>query len=344
MSGVSFRQLGDEGLVRGWDELADSASAGPFSRAGWFRVWAEAFGHPVEVAVTQDGAALIPLIRTARGVVSATNEHSPEFASVAETDDAKQRLFRDLLADNRQSYHFMKLAEADIGPLRAAARNGRMREEIVQRSPYLELAGDWESYELSLNASFRQGLRRKERRLRESGEVSVEFVADGEDLDERLSEGFAIEGSMWKAAAGTAIASDARTVAFYTEIARWAAERGWLRLWSLKRDGVAVAFRFDLEVAGVYYHLKGGYDPELARYSPGLLLQHASVKAAFDAGLTRYEFLGADEDYKLKWAKTKHERYSVRIFGRGVRGTFEWFDRAVARPAAKRILARTRDR
>jgi CelD/BcsL family acetyltransferase involved in cellulose biosynthesis len=111
-------------------------------------------------------------------------------------------------------------------------------------------------------------------------------------------------------------------------------------LWFLRKNDRPVAFRLDLEVHGVYYHLKGGYDTAYAPFSPGLLLQHATVAHAFDRGLDRYEFLGADEDYKLKWTKSTHERYSFRVFKRDPRGTIGWLDRAVARPVAKRVLRR----
>ena len=340
LSRISFKRLDDSGIQRAWEELADSTSAGPFARSGWFRAWADAFDRKVEVAVTEDGSALIPVIREGHAVTSATNEHSPELVSVCASDVARQHLFRDLLAEGYPSYHLMRVGTSDVAAMRGAVRGERMVDEVVQRSPYLDLAGDWDSYEMSLNARFRQGLRRKARRLMESGEVDVEFIDDASGLDQKLREGFAIEGSGWKNAAGTAIASDPRALAFYNGVARWAAERGWLRLWSLKLDDHAIAFRFDLEVAGVYYHLKGGYDRSFGRYSPGLLLQHSSVQEAFHRGLNRYEFLGADEDYKLKWTKTTHERHSIRIFRKSARGTLVWLDRAVARPAAKRMLAR----
>ena len=340
MPSISFRPSDDPALVGEWDELADRTAAGPFSRAGWFQSWSRAFGPPVDVAVMEDGAALVPVIRNGTALASPTNEHSPEFATVSGTDEARHLLFRLLLAERRKSYHFAKLGEPDAAALRSSVQGERVVDEVMQRSPYLDIEGDWPSYEMTLNASFRQGLRRKERRLRDAGEVAFEFLDGGEGLDERLRKGFAVEGSSWKSAAGTAIASDRRTLAFYTDIARWAADRGWLRLWWLNLDGAVIAFRFDLEVAGIYYHLKGGYDPALGRYSPGLLLQHASVRKAFESGLTRYEFLGADEGYKLKWAKTTHERRSIRVFGRGTRGTIEWLDRGVARPAVKRIISR----
>ena len=123
-------------------------------------------------------------------------------------------------------------------------------------------------------------------------------------------------------------------------MARSESESGALRLWFLRVGGVPIAFRMDLIVEGVYYHLKGGYDPERARFSPGLLLQHETVKHAFERGLARYEFLGANEPYKLNWTKTCRDRIALRVFGTGTRGRVAWLERSIARPLAKRVLRR----
>jgi CelD/BcsL family acetyltransferase involved in cellulose biosynthesis len=139
---------------------------------------------------------------------------------------------------------------------------------------------------------------------------------------------------------GTAITSRPDTKSFYESLAAWAADNGWLRLWLLRLDGRAIAFALDLAAENVYYGLKVGYDPEFARFSPGMILQHETVRYAFDHELERFEFLGADEPYKLNWTKTCRDRLAVRVYPRGLRGTSAWFGRAVARPAVRKLRAR----
>src|SRR5207247_10269646 len=69
---------------------------------------------------------------------------------------------------------------------------------------------------------------------------TLEVVDGSERLDELLEEGFRVEASGWKSRAGTAIASRPDTRRFYTDVARWASDRGWLRLAFLRLGGRAL--------------------------------------------------------------------------------------------------------
>jgi CelD/BcsL family acetyltransferase involved in cellulose biosynthesis len=342
MSSIRWFDASDPDIVSRWEALAESLQAGPFMRPGWFAAWAEAFGGDgsvLEVLGDSPLRALVPLIRTSNSPTCPVNEHSPEFALLADGEAGGIELVRHLLAEKPTSLELFKVPSETRDAVEAAAgRAGyRVVASIMQRSPYLELSGPWEDYEKSLSANFRQSLRRKKRRLEDEGSVSIETQDGRDDLDAALDEGFSVESSQWKAEEGTAIASDARVQSFYTAVARWAAERDWLRLVFLRLDGAPVAFRFDLVADGGYYHLKGGYDPAYARFSPGLILQHETVREAFDQGLARYEFLGADEPYKLKWTSTCRDRVAVRCFAPTVAGRLAWARRAWLGPLARRL-------
>jgi len=335
---VSFHPIDDPGIARAWDELAQATAAGPFARHRWFSAWARAFEAQVEVAAVHGSDAFAAVIRRGGRLRAPVNEESPEFEIVAVTPSARDRLIRGILIEGNTSCDFLKVGREFSDAIRNAAADRRVSEEVIQRSPYLELTGDWDSYEGSLSPSFRQGLRRKGRRLQNEGEVAVECYDGRENLEELFREGLEVESSRWKAEQGTAIASRVETRDFYEAIARWLSEEEALRLWFLRVAGAPLAFRMDLIVEGVYYHLKGGYDPVSARFSPGLLLQHETVRHAFQQGLARYEFLGADEAYKMNWTKACRDRIALRIFGSGIRGRVAWLERAVARPLVKRIL------
>jgi CelD/BcsL family acetyltransferase involved in cellulose biosynthesis len=166
-------------------------------------------------------------------------------------------------------------------------------------------------------------------------------VADTSSLDQRLADALAIEQSGWKAARGTAISSRPQTQRFYTEVARWAAERDWLRLVFLRLDGRPIAFHFAIEERGVYYALKGGFDPAFHRFSPGQLLIRATLERAFTRGLRRYELLGGDDDYKLRWATGTQERLLFQAFAPTLAGLVDWAVFAHARPRLKRVLGST---
>jgi CelD/BcsL family acetyltransferase involved in cellulose biosynthesis len=341
MSAHRWLDLSDAAAVRDWEELASSTKAGPFMRPGWFLAWGKAFGTAdIEVAANAGTSleALVPLIRAKRGLRSPVNEHSPEF-SVVGAGPAVTGLAASLLTNKPTTLELLKADQDTAFAVRAAANamGYRVVTDTMQRSPFLELTEDWDAYEGSLSSSFRQGLRRKKRRLEEEGTLTVDVRDGSEDLESLLDEGYDVESSQWKEEQGTAIASDPVTRAFYTSFSSWAAQQGWLRLVFLRQHDKAIAFRLDVTVDGAYYHVKGGYDPAFGRYSPGLVLQHETVRHAIEAGLSRYEFLGADEPYKLKWTSTCRDRIAVRCFARTPAGQAAWARRTLVAPVVRKL-------
>ena len=212
----------------------------------------------------------------------------------------------------------------------------------LEKPPYLQTDGDREEYERVLDRRVLSESRRRRRRLSEEGELSFDSNNGREGLDALLEEGFRVEASGWKGEAGTAILSREETRRFYTEIARWSAERGWLRLAFLRLDGRAIAFQYLIEHGGVVSQLKGGFDEEYRKFAPGTLLVQEVIARAFDSEARRYEFLGADEPFKLEWATARHDRNLLQAFAPTVAGRVDRAAFEYGRPAAKRVLARLR--
>ena len=220
-----------------------------------------------------------------------------------------------------------------------AARAARYRVVLRdwERPPFVALDGDWEAYESTLDGKLRRDLARRTRRLAEEGAVTFDVHDGTENLEELLDEGYALEPSGWKASRGTAIVSQPETREFYTGLARWAANRGTLRLSFLRLDGRPLAFQFGFEENRAYYFLKGGYAPAYKRFAPMKLLLRSVLQNAFVSELERFEFLGPPEPFKLEWTSTCHDLKRVELFDRSARSTGSWFATAFARPAAKKI-------
>lgn len=283
--------------------------------------------------------ALAPLLREKGGLAAPGNGHNPQFDLLAANEESKMRLARETLAMKASRIEILRISEHDVSTLGSASAWARRRvvAEPMQRSPYIAIESPWDEYEASLNKKFRKDLRRRVRRLEEEGEFAIEVRDGTEGFDTLLSEGFAVEALSWKGEQGTAIEKDPATESFYRDIARWAAERGWLRLWFLRVDGRPIAFCMDLDDGNAYYGLKVAHDPQWSKVSPGMILQDETVKYAFEKKLSSFEFLGDDEAYKLKWTKTCRERWAWRGYSRGPRGTAGWFDRKAVRPAVRNL-------
>jgi CelD/BcsL family acetyltransferase involved in cellulose biosynthesis len=318
-----------EPLVDAWDALADSLSVPPFMRPGWILAWSGAFADGKLSAVTamreRQLVGLLPFIER-RGVLAApTNWHTPVFGFLAVDGEVGAALARNLVSSARVRADVCFLDQGDpnvIACQRAAALASHPAlVRTVMRSPYVTLAGrDWETYRASLERKARKDIERRRRRLGEEGSVSLDFRDGQADLERLLEEGFELEGSGWKKEHGSGIASDPKTHLFYTEIARWASERGWLLLAFLRLDGKPIAFDLCLESFGVTYALKGGFDPTFRRFAPGMLLTYESLRRGFEQGRSSYELLGSDDPYKLVWTQTVRQRVRFQAFSRSPRG------------------------
>jgi CelD/BcsL family acetyltransferase involved in cellulose biosynthesis len=337
-----------------WDALVDRVGAPPFVRPGWFAAWWRAFGSGPRVLVTAraDGrlVGVVPLQRRGSGVTSPTNAHSPGFSVVAENAEAAGELADSVLElpGRRLQLDHMDAGDpaAEHIHRRALALGRRVVRWKMRRSPYLAFTDPEEDVDRRLPRTVAANLRRRERRLGEQGRLEV-HIADGrQGLDSLLDEGIRLEGSGWKVARGTAIESSPATRSFYTAVSAWAAHQGMLRLVFLRLDGRALAFQLGLEDRGVYYFVKGGYDPAMRNYGPGKLLARAMIARAAEAGLDRFEFLGADEPWKLEWSPRFHERMLLRIFPGSALGTVDGAAQSAylryARPLAKRAVEHLR--
>lgn len=336
-------------LAPEWDELADRVGAEPWFRPGWFEAWWTAFGAGrLRILTLRRGKKLVgvfPLRARLGGVGSLSNWHTPEFGPLAEPGE--EVALASGLADwksPRISLAFIDAGRQGMSAFRAAsdAAGYRLLTRTLERSPYVDLRRQWTEYEAERGRKLRSELRRRRRRLDASGQFSFEVHDGRERLDELLDEGFRVEAASWKGSRGSAIASQAATSQFYRTTARWAAARGWLRLGFLRIDGQAFAFDFCLEANGVHYLLKTGYDPAYREFGPGVMLRYHMLSRAFSVGLRSYEFLGADEPWKLEWTDTVRERSLVQAFSPSALGRLNWVVVAQGRPLVKRALALAR--
>lgn len=340
-------------LAPAWDDLADRTAAPPWSRPGWMQAWWHAFGRGrLEIlAVHRDGelAGVLPLAKRMRWRTSLANSHSPAFAPVALDLDANRAL-AEALFGKRSAYgvslYPLPTGEAGVEALEGVARASghRILSHVRMRSPYVALEGTYEEFLSGPRPAHRvlKDIERCRRGLERQGTLSFSVEDGSTGLDARLDEGLQVEARGWQGSKGTAMASRPNIRHFYTDVAKWAAGRGWLRLLFLRVDDRAVAFEYCMEMNGALYVLKIGYDSEYRKWGPGKILIHEAIAWCYARGLQTFELLGTDEPYKLQWTDRVRERCVLRAFATTPAGTAAWAAWAFGRPAAKRAVARAR--
>ncbi|WP_417468555.1 GNAT family N-acetyltransferase [Maricaulis sp.] len=78
------------------------------------------------------------------------------------------------------------------------------------------------------------------------------------------------------------------------------------------------AVEFGLAAGGVYHSWFPAYDPELAKYSPGLLLMQGLFRQLGERGITRVDLGGGDAQYKKYYRSHEVPLYQGRFLSTGL--------------------------
>lgn len=324
-----------------WNEAVERAGvAHPFLRHEWFRTWWDCFAgnrtlHIVVVRKAGRILAIAPLLREqvqmygmpVRRLDFLHNDHTPRAdVIVAGPADEAYAAIWTALTRTSNAWDLLQLSRlADDSATRQAierlagaerSATGVWRGDV---SPYLTLAGTWDSYLASLSAKFRSNLRNRLSRLTRFGEVRLEVLEDAAAIEAARADALRLEASGWKEQAGTSICSNPDVERFYTLLSTRATAQGWLRLLFLTAGGRRIATSYGSCYRGRLFLFKTGYDPEYASCSPFKLLTCFAIQAAYAEGLQEVDFLGDAEPWKLEWTDTSRTHDWLHVFSRSSR-------------------------
>ncbi len=315
------REIAELGSV--WDTIC---AVSPMQSYVWMQACAHAFPNKGLKIVTAGGpipraVAAFSASPDSRGLVPLGDElYEPtEFAyadpiAAEELSESISRLekpvtIRDMLADSIM-----------VESLRRAGGR-RLVTHPYAGHPWLELDDTWLEPESHLNAGRRSDLRRAMRNAAKQGEVVCEITAPAPELlAPVLRDAFLVESAGWKGSQGSALATDPKVGAFYTQLAHSACELGTLRIGMLRIGGQPAAMQIAIEQDGCFWLLKMGFDESFARFSPGTLLMVESLRSARQRGCHRYELAGKSEAWNQIWAPRSHEAVTLSLCPPTVRG------------------------
>ena len=186
----------------------------------------------------------------------------------------------------------------------------------AERSPYLQIQETWDEKIKSLQPRFRTSLRSREKRIREKGRVELRFLDSPTEWGAGLHAIREIEEDSWKIAAGSAITVQDFQWQFYSRYAPIAAGKGTLRIPILFLDGEPLAYDYALFDRGIYYLMKTSYKQKSQDLYPGLVLRKLLVEWTYAQNGKEIDFLGKDEDWKMKWTGAVREHNDYFVYNR----------------------------
>ena len=125
-------------------------------------------------------------------------------------------------------------------------------------------------------------LRRKQRRLGESGPLCFADVDADNDLSAQIDAFLRLEASGWKGKGNTAMGANPAEAAFFREVMDAAADRDRLSFLTLRLDGRMIAARTALLAPPGSFVFKIAYDESQSKHSPGALLELEEIRRMHD--------------------------------------------------------------
>jgi CelD/BcsL family acetyltransferase involved in cellulose biosynthesis len=309
-----------------------------FATWEWAACWWEHYGAHAGaniVVARRDGVpvAIVPLVLRHRGPLGVLRflGHGPsdQLGPITAPEHAEDGADALELALKRLRWSIF------VGEQLPAGLADRLGGVVVGRegSPVLPLvAPTWDAFLATRSRNFREQLRRKERKLRDLHEIEFRLADDPRRLPSDLDALFRLHRARWEGRK----TDFSRDEAFHRAFADLALDRGWLRLWLLEADGLAVAAWLGFRYAGRELYYQSGRDPAWDESSVGFILLMHSIREALESGADAYCFLRGDEAYKYRFATDDPGLETVAL-GRG-----PFSRRAVAVLAAARSRLRGR--
>jgi CelD/BcsL family acetyltransferase involved in cellulose biosynthesis len=297
-----------------WDELVRAMPrSSPYLLHAWLSAWWRHFGHGrrlcVQAAFRNDKlVGALPLcIRERAGV------RSLEFIGAGESVLADV-----LLAEGEDPSTGVELAQraavsgqhvADFfglpGGSRLAAALGDRRLRLVPRleAPVLDLPNGWDAAYQEKTSSNRRSLhRRRRRQLAAIGRLELTVARTVPELQRALEQAFDLHARRWHGRPDSSRFGTPQGRAFERAGLRALAESDAPRIALLTLDDRPIAFTYYIALDGCMYAHRLGFDPAYAAYSPGVVNFLDAMALASEEGLTRVEFLGGAERFKVELA------------------------------------------
>ncbi len=194
----------------------------------------------------------------------------------------------------------LKTLRPDAVALKALRALERQSDWVMELQPdevtyEASLPSGWDDYLMQLNGKQRHEVRRKMRRLENSGAFAYR-MADENDTLTHATDHFLRLFHMNRA--DKAEFMNESMSAYFSELIGALAAQQMLRLYFLEMAGKPAATVLCFDYNHVRYLYNSGYDAHYYDLSVGVLSKVLSIQAGIEAGCRRYDFLKGAETYK----------------------------------------------
>jgi Mn-dependent DtxR family transcriptional regulator len=168
-----------------------------------------------------------------------------------------------------------------------------------------------------LGSAHRYNFRRRFRNLERLGRVRFTRVETEADRATALRELVALHQMRWQPRGGSSAFDRPTLVDFHDELSALALARGWLRLFTLRLDDIAIAAVYGFRYRDTFSFYQSGFDPRLARASVRLIAVSLSSGGRGEGAGIRLPARGPTEFHWARRTRRSDGSSSIRPHLRG---------------------------
>jgi CelD/BcsL family acetyltransferase involved in cellulose biosynthesis len=289
----------------------------------WLKAWWEAFRPEWEQCILsfRNGAELIGIAPLMVQGPTAQFMGSPDVCDYFDLIAApgKEPLFCRALLDHLRARGINLL---DLGPVRLdsavythlnrAAEEAAAGVVCASENVVLELTlpATWDEFLNLLSAKERHEIRRKFRRLEDTGSCSTRMVYGADSAGAAMD---AFLDLFIQSRPDKASFMNDRMALFFRSLGETLAQAGILKLFFIDLDGRPASAALCFDYNDTMYLYNNGYDRAFSRLSVGVLSKVQSIRASINLRRKTYDFLKGDEDYKYRLGGKPVPLYRCRI-------------------------------
>lgn len=219
-------------------------------------------------------------------------------------------------------------------------RGARADVRSVTSNPHIALDAPWEAYYGSRSRRLKKAANLAANRLTKAGVVDIHWLAPGmgdrAEVDRELDHVIRVSAQSWKRRTANSL-DQAGPQAFIRRLSHHALDRGWLSIWRLSLDGVAIATEYQLIGEGNVYALRSDFDADHETLSPGSHLSRHLLETLFAQGLQHYSMGPGDNAYKHRWADGAEPVFAMTAYAGSLRGRALAAWELALKPTARRV-------
>ena len=279
-----------------------------FVLPAWLKVWWQEFkpeAEPYLISIRQGekiiGIAPLLIKEDSASIIGSADVC--DYLDFVVAAGMEEDFFSTLLDDLRKK----GVKHLDLGPLRPDSTVLTSLVGIAEKQGYavlcqpedvsleIDLSATWDEYLATLGKKQRHEVRRKLRRLWETGKVEyrcLELDQASEDFMDTFLKLFALSRQE------KADFMTARMESFFRSLAKAMTEIGLLRLGILEVDRLPAAMTMGFDCGDTIYLYNSAYDPQFNSLSVGVLSKALCIKESIREGKKRFDLLKGNEIYK----------------------------------------------